>query len=282
MSSVPERNPIGQERLLRPATLPIFVLLVLAVVLGVAWQYGWRGRGAVEESAGEARAQLQSAVLMLQSGQYVGALGQIAPVLANPHNPLYPQARLLQWRIARTRALALPPGSPLQRQAEAQLRPILKGLLAQGGWNSSQWRDLARDAFAVGAYELSAKFWLTAARVDPDNSEQDQQKAAQALAAGGDAGAAGQIFLDLAANTSDPAQRRALFLQGGRWLEGGLGAPAALTRCRALLVRRPELWQERQVVLFMARLALAADQPDLAARWLQRELLQHPEPRGKA
>ncbi len=55
---------------------------------------------------------------------------------------------------------------------------------------------------------------------------------------------------------------------------GGAGAALALTRCEAILARKPLLWQDRTIVLFMARLALAAGKPDLAARWLHRELLR--------
>ncbi len=269
-------------RLFRPASLLLFGVLVVAVIFAVAWQYGWHGRRAFSESAGDARAQIQSATLMLQSGQYRAAKGQLAPILANPKNPLYRQARLLQWQIARTQALAIPPQSPARRRAETGLLPLLDGLLRLGGWTPPELRSLAKDAFAVGAYGLSAKFWIAAAKADPAFAPQGQWQAAKALAAGGDAAAAGQILLDLAARAPDPVRQRALLFQGGEWLEGGAGAAVALTRCQAMLARRPQLWQDRQVVLFMSRLALAAGQPALAAQWLHRELLRPEQGRKPA
>ncbi|WP_348550138.1 hypothetical protein [Acidithiobacillus sp.] len=274
MSIAPERDAEARMRLFRPASLILFGVLVLAVVYGVAWQYGWHGGRSFNDSAGDAQAQLQSAALMLQSGQYAAAREQIAPILSNRKNPLYRRARLMQWQIARTRALAIPPQSPARRRAEAGLLPLLDGLLQLGGWTPPELRSLAKDAFAVGAYGLSAKFWIAAAKADPAFSQQDQWQAAQALAAGGDAAAAGQILLDLAAQTPNLARQKALLLQGGQWLQGGASAAVALTRCQALLVRRPGLWQDRKVVLFMSRLAMAAGQPVLAAQWLHSELLR--------
>ena len=281
MSIAPEPDVEVRMRLFRPASLLLFGVLVVAVIFAVAWQYGWHGRLAFSESAGDARAQIQSAALMLQSGQYRAAEEQLAPILKNPKNPLYRQAKLLQWRIARTQALAIPPQSPARQRAEAGLLPLLDGLLQLGGWTPPELRSLAKDAFAVGAYRLSAKFWIAAAKADPSFSMQGQWQAARALAAGGDAAAAGQILLDLAAKTPDPARQKALLFQGGQWLQGGAGAAVALTRCQALLARRPELWQDRQVVLFMSRLAMAAGQPALAAQWLHSELLR-PEQAGKS
>ncbi len=274
MSTAPERDGEARAHLLRPASLAVFAILVCAVVFAVAWQYGWRGGLSFYDSAGDAQAQLQGAELMLQSGQYAAALRQIAPILANSQNPRYRQARLLQWQIARTQALAIPPQSPQRRRALSHLVPILDGLLRLGGWTPAQWRSLARDAAAVGAYRLSARFWTAAAATDPGSAQEDQRQAARALVAGGDPAAGGQILLNLAAVSADPAQQRSLFLQGGAWLEGGAGAALALTRCEAILARKPLLWQDRTIVLFMARLALAAGKPDLAARWLHRELLR--------
>jgi predicted Zn-dependent protease len=60
------------------------------------------------------------------------------------------------------------------------------------------------------------------------------------------------------------------------WLEGAAGARAALTAGRAALAHLPDLRREHAIVLFMARLALAAGQPQRAARWLDAALERRP------
>lgn len=275
MSIAPNPPETEQTRLLRPASLGLFLVVVVAVVFGVAWQYGWHGLHAFQESAADARAQLQGAALMLRSGQYQAAEKQIAPLLADPRNPLYREGRWMQWQIAKTKTLALPPNSVARKRAVEHLQPVLLGLMHLGGWSASQWRELAQDAAAVGAYEISARAWLAAARIDPQSTE-DSRNAAAALAAGGQAAKAGQILLNLVASAPNSAAQKQLFFQGAQWLEGGAGAALALARCREVLRQQPPLWQDRQIVLFMSRLAMAAGRPELAAQWLHAQLEHKP------
>ncbi len=273
-SVVPVRSAKTQTRLFRPSSLILFALLILVGVLAVTWQYGWPDFRSFSDSFGEARARLQSASLMMRGGNYRVAQEELAPILENPRSPLYRQARWMQWQIAQVQTLTIPPQSLRRRRAQARMVPMLEGLLKFGGWTEDEWQALARGALAVGAYGLSARFWEQAAKADPALSWQDRQQAALALAASGDSAAAGQVLLDLAAETRSLSWQEALLFQGARWLEGGAGSVVALARCRALLARVPRLWQVRSIVMFMARLALAADQPELAARWLYRELRQ--------
>ena len=275
MSTVPERDAAGgQTRLLRPASLLLFVLIVLAVLAGVAWQYGWHGRIAFQESSADARAQLESAELMLRSGQYAAAERQIAPILGDPQGPMYRRACLLQWQIAKTRTLAFPPHSSARRTAMLALRPQLAALFTLGSWSAQQWRGFAQDAFALGAYELSAEAWSEAAKRQPSQRASDLLAAARAYAAGDKAAQGGQILLQLAEESAEEAQQKAFFLRGIVWLEGGAGARVALRSGQATLQKIPALWQDSQVVLVMSKLALANDHPQLAARWLHRELLR--------
>ncbi len=275
-STAPERDRLAssQTHLLRPASLLLFVAVVLAVIIGVAWQYGWHGRLLFQESAADARAQLESAELMLSSGQYPAAQRQIAPLLRDPHGPMYRQARLLQWQIATTRALAIPAASPARQAALLALRPQLAGLFALGAWPVAQWQDFAQQAFAIGAYELSAQAWLQAARLDPQQRSANLLAAVRAWAAGNQPAKAGDLLLRLAEQSEYGAQQKAFFLRGLAWLEGGKGAEAALRAGQTTLQKLPALWQDHAVVLTMARLALSADRPRLAAQWLQRELLR--------
>ncbi|WP_308390067.1 hypothetical protein [Acidithiobacillus sp. AMEEHan] len=264
----------GRAHLLRPASLLLFVAIVLAVIAGVAWQYGWHGPLFFQETAADAQAHLESADLMLRSGQYTAARRQIAPVLREPDGPLYRQARLLQWRIDKTETLAIPADSPKREAALRSLRPQLAGLYAMGSWPLAQWQAFARDAYALGAYDLSAQAWLAAARADPHEREADQLAAAHAWAAGSQPAKAGALLLQLAAQSQDSARAKRWFLQGIRWIQGGKGAEAALQGAQSTLQRLPQLWQDHEVLLAMAELALSAGRPQLAAEWLRRELLR--------
>ncbi|MEY2342364.1 hypothetical protein AB4090_09685 [Acidithiobacillus sp. IBUN Pt1247-S3] len=275
MSTAPERDRLAnQARLLRPASVLLFVAIVLAVIFGVAWQYGWHGRLFFQESAADARAQLESAELMLRSGQYPAAQRQIAPILRDPRGPMYRQARLLQWRIAKTQALAIPADSPARQAAMLALRPQLAGLFALGDWSVDQWQGFAQDAFALGAYELSAQAWSEAAKLDPQQRTANMLAAVRAWAAGNQPAKAGDLLLQLAEQSQNGAQQKAFFLRGLAWLEGGKGAESALQAGQATLQKLPALWHDHDVVLSMARLALSAGRPELAAQWLHRELLR--------
>ena len=280
MYAAPEHVDRGPGRLLRPAGLLLFAAAVLAVILAVAWQYGWHGGLALRHSAAQARARLQSATLLLDSGQYRAAQAQLAPVLRDPRSRLYRPALLTRWRIALTEAFAHAAGTAPRRRAMRRLRPLLGQLIEAGRWPAAQWRSLAREAFAIGAYALSAKAWLAAARRDPASARQDRERAARAWAADGRGARGGRLLLALAARSHDPLRQRTFFLQGMGWLEGGAGAIAALAAGRATLAHLPSLWRDRAIVLFMARLALAAGQPQRAARWLSAALERRPvEPR---
>lgn len=273
MSIAPEPNPEARSRLLRPATVLFFALSVLLVVLAVAWQYGWQGRLGFHESDADARAQLQSASLMLRSGQYEAAYQQLHPLLEDPGNPLYHEGRLLQWHIAKTYALAQAPGSPARKRAMAALDVLLGTLYQEQPWTAIQWRIFAQDAFAIGAYKRSAEAWLNAAREDPASAYADKVSAARALFSGADGAAGGRILLSLASQEKNPVQQSHLFIQGVHWLEGSVGAPAALSAAENVLKKHADLWRDRQVLLLMARLAMADDKPELAARWLHARLL---------
>ena len=276
MYAAPDHADPGHGRLLRPAGLLLFAAAVLAVILAVAWQYGWHGGLAFRQSAAQARARLQSATLLLGSGQYRAAEAQLAPVLRDPRSRLFRAALLTRWHIELTLAFTHAPGSTPRRQAIRRLRPLLAQLLEEGRWPAAQWRRLAHEAFAIGAYALCAKAWLAAARRDPAAARPDQEAAARAWAADGRSARGGRLLLTLAAHSHDPVRQRAFFLQGMGWIEGGGGAIAALSAGRATLAHLPGLWRDHAIVLFMARLALAAGQPQRAARWLNAALEHRP------
>ena len=276
MYAAPDHADPGHGRLLRPAGLLLFAAAVLAVILAVAWQYGWHGGLAFRQSAAQARARLQSATSLLGSGQYRAAEAQLAPVLRDPRSRLYRAALLTRWHIELTEAFAHAPGAAPRRRAMRRLRSLLGQLVEAGRWPAAQWRRLAREAFAIGAYALSAKAWLAAARSDPASARQDRERAARAWAADGRSAQGGRLLLALAARSHDPVRQRTFFLQGMGWLEGDGGAVAALSAGQATLAHLPGLWRDRTIVLFMARLALAAGQPQRASRWLSAALEHRP------
>ena len=262
-----------RRRLIHPATVLLFALSILLVVLSVAWKYGWQGRLGFYESDAAAEAQLQSARLMLQDGQYNAAYRQLHPLLEEPTNPRYHEGRLLQWDIAKTYALAQAPGSQARKQAIVALDKLLGTLYQEQPWTVDQWRVFAQDAFAIGAYKRSAEAWLMQAQDDPASAYPDKISAARALFAGGNGAEGGQILLSLAETDKNRVNQRQLFMQGVHWLEGSVGAPAALSAAQNVLRKHPYLWRSQKVLLLMARLAMAAGKPKLAAHWLHANLI---------
>jgi tetratricopeptide (TPR) repeat protein len=244
----------------------------LAVIIAIAWSYGWNGRLDFQNSSASGKARIQSAELLLKSGQYLAATQQLKPILGNPQDPVYRQAQRTQWKIDWTNTMAQPPHSLAREKAQAALVLRLDQLLKEGHWSAEDYQLFAIDAQRIGAYDQSAEAWLAAAREDPEAARQAMDSAAAAWTANGKSVKAGQLLIQIALHTDQTLMQKDYFIRGLALIQGGGGARLALSQGEKALSQLPRIAWEHDIVLMMARLALSTGQPKLAAQWLKAEL----------
>ncbi len=270
------KSGVRFSRVLKPASLLLFALVVVLVVFGIAWISGWRGGFSFLHNRANDKARIQSARLLLKSGQYAAVKAQLQPMLADSRDPYHRPAQLLQWHADWTQTMAIPVGSADYQEAFHDLSAELGGLLSEGGWSAGQLKIFASDAKRLGAFDLSAQASLAAAKEDPAGSRHDMESAASALVAGGKAVEAGKIRLAMAEQDRNPAWQRRDFMAGMKWVVSGGNPKFSLELGRTYLSRMPLLLGNLDVIQYMSKLAFAADQPRLAEKWLKAALEKRP------
>ena len=272
MSPALNKPQLPAQYVLRPASIFIFIVVVLAVILAIAWSYGWNGKLDFQNSSANDKARIQSAELLLQSGQYQAAYQQLKPILGRPQDPVYRQAQRMQWKIDWTNAMAQPLHSAARAKAQTALALRLDQLLKEGHWSAKDYKHFAIDAQMIGAYDQSAEAWLAVARENPEAATQAMNSAAAAWTANGKSVKAGQLLLQMALHNKQTSLQKDYFIRGLALIQGGGGARLALAQGKKILSGMPQLAKEPDIVLIMARLALSAGQPGLAAQWLKAQL----------
>lgn len=272
MSPALHKSQPAPQPVLRPASIWIFVATILIVIVAIAWSYGWHGRLDFQNSSANGIARIQSAELLLRSGQYMAASKQLQPILGNPQDPVHRQAQRMQWKIDWTHAMAQSPDSLTRKKAQAALVLYLDQLLKEGGWSADDYAQFANDALRIGAYNQSAEAWLAVARENPAAAVHAMHAAAAAWTANGKSVKAGQLLLQMALHSDQASLQKDYFIRGLALIQGGGGAKLALSQGEKTLSRLPGIAKERDIVLNMARLAISAGQPKLAAQWLKAEL----------
>ncbi len=272
MSPALNKPQAPTQQVLRPASIFIFIVVILAVIIAIAWSYGWNGKLDFQNSSANGKARIQSAELLLRSGQYQAASQQLKPILSRPQDPVYRQAQHMQWKIDWTNAMAQPPHSAARAAAQTALTLRLDQLIKEGHWSVKDYEHFAIDAQMIGAYDQSADAWLAVARENPEAAAQAMNSAAAAWTANGKSVKAGQLLLQMAQHNEQLSLQKNYFIRGLILIQGGGGAKLALAQGQKILSGLPRLAQQSDIVLIMARLALSAGQPKLAAQWLKAQL----------
>jgi hypothetical protein len=246
--------------------LLLLFVVVCAVALAVAIHHGWRPKESRDANiAVTLSSRLQTAKILADSGQFAAAQEQLAPLLKDSRSTAFREARWLSWQLRWEQTMGLPTGSAARAAAWKALQQHTQGMVSLGGWTAQEWQTIATRAAALGDLRLSASAWEEAARSYPKNALYFRQKAASALATAGEGMKAGMIYLTLARAEKDPALQSKFFLTGLRLIEGAVGAKVALEQGQNTLRQLPQLAKEKNIVLRMASLAMAADKPKIAA-----------------
>ncbi len=258
-------SAVHDRRLLTPGVLGVFVVGVCVIVMGLAVMEGWRPDGGHAVTATEVTPRLESARILEKSGEFFAAREQLAPLLREPGVPGFRAARWLSWRMDWAQTFSLARDNPRWPRARRQLVRQTAALIAFGGWNRAQWRALAHGALALGRLPLAARAWTFAGHGDPAAAIHDEYRVAQVWAADGQTRRAGRLCLRLAGRAQGAGRRGRLFRQGVAYLEGSEGAVKALAQAQRALKRIASWPADRAIVLCVARTAMAAGRPGIAA-----------------
>ena len=206
---------------------------------------------------------------MVGLGQFDEARRQLAILEQSPDAVAKVEASWLQYRILQQEAFALKAGDPERERLVAGLRGALQRLM-QYRLSNAQWLALSQDALALGDRD-AAKLAFERLLADgaPIASEDAQRMARQSLGLG-DYRSSAAFYLLAMHSAGSLQERREHFLDALRNLQaGGLNQEALEVAERDI----GPLAQDRQTLLFLTRLAQAANRPDLAQRYVK-QLLQ--------
>jgi len=199
------------------------------------------------------------------TGDYAGAFSEFDRLQADRGNP-GDSLWMLEIEVA-SWAFSSQPGK--DGNAAARLRTAGEELLKAGGPSHLAWAG--EKAGAAGAYDLAAKLYLRAAGSDSLNAIWYRRSAEMSTAAGDCHGASAALFAALdrlkdGAVLLDGTERKSAFLDGLRALQ----ACGQLDEALAAADRRMREWSgDTEVLLFLVRLAQAADRPGQAQHYAQ-------------
>lgn len=206
---------------------------------------------------------------MVGLGQFDEARRQLAILGQSNDAAAQVDAAWLEYRIQQQEAFALKADDPERERLVVSLRGALQRLM-QYRLSTAQWLALSQDALALGdrdAARLAFERLLSErAAIEPKDAE---RMARQSLGLGDYRSSA--AFYLLAMNSAGSLDaRREHFLNALRNLQaGGLNQEALDVAEREI----GPLARDRQTLLFLTRLAQAANRPDLAQRYVK-QLLQ--------
>ncbi len=202
---------------------------------------------------------LDEAEIMLARMQAVqGATGQN---LAGP---------ILRTRIdiAQQRAYAALPDTPERKQYLAQVAELLDQA-ATRRWTVQELEALAVQARQVNAQQAAARFYQQLAKADPANMDYWNRQLADIALAGGNYRDAARALFEAQQRATSMAEQRNLFLKGLQTLQSGNLLDEALAAAEQ---HGGKLLDDPEVLRYLTKLALAANRPELASRYVERLL----------
>lgn len=208
---------------------------------------------------------------MIDLGQFAQARTQLALLQMDGSAAARLSAAWLEYRIRQQEAFALAPASPERARSLAQLRVQLNVLMTYP-LTAQQWLILSQDALALGDGESARAAFarLLAERTTADISQAEAVRLGQQSLGVGDYHSSAAFYLLAMQHAGSLAERRENFLDAMRTLQAGGLYQEALAAADANL---GPLANDKAVLLFLTRLAQAANRPDVAERYVK-QLLQ--------
>lgn len=208
----------------------------------------------------------------IQQGELVLAEATLQPIFRAPEVEGYDRAEaaLMVLEVREQQMWRLKPGTDAFATARSAYLGQLRQVTAYS-WESARMEGFAHQAIALGDFDLGRDLYLRLIRDNPYHSLAWYERIAQMDLAAGHYEAAANIYFAALPYTVDRAQRRQYYLTGLRILQSGNLLREAVASGQAYL---GPLEDDRDSLLYLIRLALASNRPDVAEKYVSRLLRQ--------
>ena len=185
--------------------------------------------------------------------------------------------------ITQQRAYAAQPDSPERAERLAHMKELLREATAADAmrrWTLADLQTLATQSRQVGDADAAKVLYSALGRRDPANADFYNKQLANIALAGGNYRDSAQALFDAQARSKNLYEQRTLFLQALQTLQSGNLLDEALVEAER---RGGKLLEDAEVLRYLTKLALAANKPDVAAKYVERLLkLSANKPSGAA
>ncbi|PLP99285.1 tetratricopeptide repeat protein [Cupriavidus pauculus] len=193
--------------------------------------------------------------------------------------------QILRTRIGITqqRAYAEQPDTPERAERLVLMKDLLKQAVAPDAmrrWSLADLQTLATQSRQIGDADAANVLYGALAKRDAANADFYNRQLANIALAGGNYRDSAQALFEAQARAKNPYEQRTLFLQALQTLQSGNLLDEALVEAER---RGGKLLDDPDVLRYLTKLALAANKPDVAARYVERLLkLSAARPSGAA
>jgi polysaccharide biosynthesis protein PelB len=185
--------------------------------------------------------------------------------------------------ITQQRAYAAQPDSPERAERLALMKDLLGQATADSAmrrWSLADLQTLATQSRQIGDADAAGVLFRALGKRDPANLDFYNRQLASIALAGGNYRDSAQALFDAQARSKNLYEQRTLFLQALQTLQSGNLLDEALVEAER---RGGKLLDDPEVLRYLTKLALAANKPDVAAKYVERLLkLSANKPSGAA
>ena len=218
-----------------------------------------------------------------RSGRLDDAEKMLERMLAVQGQDLTGQILRTRIELTQQRAYAAQPESPERAAHLATMKDLLGQATAPDTmrrWSLADLQTLATQARQIGDAKAAATLFRSLGQRDPANADFYNKQLAGIALAGGNYRDSAQALFEAQARAKNLYEQRTLFLQALQTLQSGNLLDEALVEAER---RGGRLLDDPEVLRYLTRLALAANKPDIAAKYVERLLkLSANQPSGAA
>ncbi|GJG95214.1 tetratricopeptide repeat protein [Cupriavidus pauculus] len=207
-----------------------------------------------------------------RSGRLDDAEAMLARMLAVQGQDLTGQILRTRIEITQQRAYAAQPDTPERAERLALMKDLLKQATtadAMRRWTLADLQTLATQSRQIGDADAANVLFRVLGKRDPANADFYNKQLASIALAGGNYRDSAQALFDAQARSKNLYEQRTLFLQALQTLQAGNLLDDALVEAER---RGGKLLDDPEVLRYLTKLALAANRPDVAAKYVERLL----------